>query len=73
MTITRLVLREFLHGKLNFFLCLLTVVAAAGVFVALLTVSRVAEKSNTALLRDMGFNILIVPKGTPSGLFGLEW
>ena len=64
MTITRMLLREFLHGKLNFCLCLLTVSAASGVFVALLTVSRVAEKSNAALLRDMGFNILIVPKGT---------
>lgn len=64
MSITRMIVSEIRNGKLNFLLCLVTVAVACAAFVALLTVSRGAAKSTNRLLRDMGFNILIVPQGT---------
>lgn len=60
-----MILREILHGKLNFLLCLLTTVVASGIFVALYSANAAAIRSTTAILREMGFNIIIVPKGTP--------
>lgn len=60
----RLALREIQHGKGNFLLCLATATAAVGIFVALLTMSQAAARTTAILLRDMGFNLLIVPQGT---------
>lgn len=63
MSITRMIIREIRSGKLNFLLCLVTVAVACAAFVALLSISRGAAQATNRLLRDMGFNILIVPKG----------
>ena len=64
MSIMRLILKEILHRKLNFVSALLAVVAAVSLFVAVLTTSRASQRETIRLMRDMGFNLLMVPKGT---------
>jgi len=62
--IARLLIREILHRKLNFLLGLLAVVAATALFVALLTMGRASERETARIMRNMGFNLLILPKDT---------
>jgi len=72
MSIARLVLREIAHRKLNFLSGVVSVVAAVALFVAVLTMSDASQRETTRLMRDMGFNILIVPKNTDMGDFWSE-
>lgn len=60
----RLLLEEIRHRKLNFALGVLAVAAAVALYVALLTTGRAAQDETRRLMRDMGFNLLIVPRGT---------
>ena len=84
MTISRLVVREILHSKLNFGLGLLSVVLAVGCLVGSLTLMnvhvvrmrmiledkrietqdkmRVLEDDIKRAMRNLGFNIVILPK-----------
>jgi putative ABC transport system permease protein len=62
MSIFRLLLREIQHRKLNFLLGLLSVVAAVSLVVAVLTASEASQRETVRLMRDMGFNILVVPR-----------
>ena len=64
MSTLRLLFKEITHRMLNFLLGLLAVVAAVGLFVALLTMGRASERETRRLTRDLGFNLLIVPKAT---------
>ncbi len=64
MSILRLLTKEILHRKLNFLLSLLAVVVAVGLFVAVLTMGKASERETRRLMRDMGFNLIIVPKDT---------
>ncbi|NOZ20796.1 MAG: FtsX-like permease family protein [Planctomycetes bacterium] len=64
MSTLRLLFKEIAHRKLNFLLGLLAVVAAVSLFVALLTMGRASERETRRLTRDLGFNLLIVPKAT---------
>jgi len=64
MSVIRLLIKEILHRKLNFALGLLAVAGAVALFVAMLTMSRASENETRRLMRDMGFNLLIVPKNT---------
>ena len=57
-----MLLREMAHRKLNFLLGLISVAAAVALFVGVLTMSDASQRETTRLMRDMGFNILIVPK-----------
>jgi putative ABC transport system permease protein len=43
---------------------LVSVVAAVALLVAVLTMSDASQRETTRLMRDMGFNILVVPKNT---------
>jgi len=61
--------KEILYRKLAFVLGLSAVVAAVTLFVAVLTMSRGSRRETIRLMRDMGFNLLIVPKGTNMGDF----
>lgn len=72
MSMLRLLLREIGHRKLNFLLGLLSVVAAVVLFVAVLTMSDASQRETVRLMRDMGFNILIVPKNTDMADFWSE-
>ncbi len=72
MSIIRMLFKEIIHGKLNFLLGLLSVSVAVALFVAVLTVSDASQRETTRLMRDMGFNILIVPKNTDMADFWSE-
>ncbi|MGQ9731486.1 MAG: ABC transporter permease [Candidatus Zipacnadales bacterium] len=69
MSILRLLLREIQYRKLNFTLGLVSVVAAVALPVAVLTMCEAANRETTRLMRDMGFNLLIVPADTDMGDF----
>jgi putative ABC transport system permease protein len=68
----RMLVKEIWHRKLNFVLGLAAVIAAVALFVAVLTMSGASERETTRLMRDMGFNILIVPKNTDMADFWSE-
>jgi predicted lysophospholipase L1 biosynthesis ABC-type transport system permease subunit len=58
-----MILREMQRSKVNTLLCLLTVVVATGVLVAMLTFSRASVDATRMMMKDMGFNLLITPPG----------
>jgi len=64
MSILRLLLREIQFRKLNFALGLVSVVAAVALPVSLLTMCDAANREITRLMRNLGFNLIIVPAGT---------
>jgi len=64
MSLLRLLIEEIRHRKLNFALGVLAVTGAVALFVALLTTGRAAQDETRRLMRDMGFNLLIIPRGT---------
>ncbi|MFQ5808387.1 MAG: ABC transporter permease [Armatimonadota bacterium] len=64
MSVVRLLLREIQHRQLSFLLGVLAVVMAVALFVAILTMCDASQRETTRLMRDLGFNVLILPKGT---------
>ena len=64
MSVLKMLIKEIGHRKLNFLLGLVSVVAAVALLVAVLTMSDASQRETTRLMRDMGFNILVVPKNT---------
>jgi len=64
MSLLRLLLEEIRHRKLNFSLSVVAVAAAVALFVALVTTGRASEDETRRLMRDMGFNLLIIPRDT---------
>jgi putative ABC transport system permease protein len=72
MSVVRLLVREIQHRKLNFLLGLVTVVSAVALFVAILTMCDASERETTRLMRDLGFNVLILPEATDMADFWSE-
>jgi len=68
----RMLIKEIAHRKLNFLLGLVSVAAAVALLVSVLTMSDASERETVRLMRDMGFNILIVPKNTDMADFWSE-
>ncbi|MGD8535350.1 MAG: FtsX-like permease family protein [Candidatus Aminicenantes bacterium] len=64
MTTFRLILKEILQRKLNFLLSLLAVVIAASLFVSFFTTGEASKFETIRLMRDIGFNLRIIPKKT---------
>ena len=64
LTLSRLILREIQHAKLNTLLCLVCVVIATGLLVAMVSISRASVDATRKMMKDMGFNVLIAPPGT---------
>lgn len=62
MSVLRLLFREIQHRKSNFLLALLSVLVAVSVVVAVITMSEASRRETIRLMRDLGFNVLIVPK-----------
>jgi len=67
-----MLLKEIAHRKLSFLLGVVSVIAAVALFVAVLTMSEASQRETTRLMRDMGFNVLIVPKNTDMADFWSE-
>ena len=64
MTTFRLILKEILQRKLNFFLSLLAIVIAASLFVSFFTTGEASKNETIRLMRDIGFNLRIIPEKT---------
>ena len=59
-----LILKEMLERKLNFLLSLLAIVIAAALFVAFFTTGEASKNETIRLMRDIGFNLRIIPEKT---------
>jgi len=69
MSVLRLLFREIAHRYLDFVLALIAVVAAVTLFVGIRTFSTGMQRETVRLVRDMGFNVLIMPEDTDMALF----
>lgn len=58
----KLIVREIAYRKLNFLLSLAAIVTAAALFVAFFTTGEGAARETRRLMRDMGFNLRIIPR-----------
>ena len=72
MSVVPLLWREIQHRKLNFAAALLAVVAAVAVCVAVVTLCDASQRETTRLMRNLGFNVLIVPKNVNMADFWSE-
>lgn len=69
MTTVNLIYKEIVHRKLNFLLSLLAVVTAVALFVTFFTSGQASNRETARLMRDMGFNIRIIPARTDMSKF----
>ncbi|MHC4395553.1 MAG: ABC transporter permease [Planctomycetota bacterium] len=69
MSILSLILKEIRHRKVNFVLGLLAVVTAVALFISFFTAGKASNRETTRLMRDMGFNLRIIPKQTDMNKF----
>jgi len=69
MTSPGLILREIAHRKLNYLLSVVAIVTAAALFVAFFTTGEASKRETIRLVRDIGFNLRIVPKETDMDQF----
>ena len=69
MTTFHLIFREFIHRKLNSLLSMLAVITAVALFVSFFTTGQASKRETTRLMRDMGFNLRIIPKETDMNKF----
>ncbi len=60
----RMLLREITHRFPGFLLGLLAVVAAVALYVGLETMGRASYTETKRLMRNLGFNLLIIPEGS---------
>jgi len=72
MSVIRIVLRDIQHRKLSFISALVPVIAGVAVLVAVVTMCDASQRATARLTRDLGFNILIVPKNTDMADFWRE-
>lgn len=64
MLLLRMMLAEIVHRKGNFLSALIAVAAAVAISVGVITVCDASRRETVRLMRDMGFNLLIMPAGT---------
>ena len=69
MNIFGLIFKEIRHRKINFLLALLAVLIAVALFISFFTSGQASNRETTRLMRDMGFNIRIIPKETDMSKF----
>ncbi|UCE04663.1 MAG: FtsX-like permease family protein [bacterium] len=64
MKIIHLILREIIHRKMNFLLSLLAILTAVSLFVSFFTTGEASKRETVRLMRDIGFNLRIIPEAT---------
>ena len=69
MGVLGLVLKEMGHRKMNFILSALAVAAAVASFVFLRITGEASKRETRRVMRDMGFNLRIIPKNTDMSQF----
>lgn len=57
-----LIIKEIFHRKFNFLLSVLATITAVALFVSFFTTGQASRRETTRLMRDMGFNLRIIPK-----------
>ena len=65
----KLIYKEILHRKFNFFLTLLAISLAVAFFISFFTANEASKRETIRLTRDMGFNLRIIPKETDMNNF----
>lgn len=69
MLLLRLILKEMLYRPLNAGLALLAITTAVSLYTAFATTGVAADTETTRLMRDMGFNLRIIPAETDESEF----
>jgi len=72
MKIFNLILKEIWHRKLNFLLSLLAVMLAVGLFLFFFTTSEASIRETKRIMRDIGFNLRVIPEETDMEEFWAE-
>ncbi|MBI2421691.1 MAG: FtsX-like permease family protein [Candidatus Hydrogenedentes bacterium] len=69
MILPRLIFREIQHRFGQAFLVIMAVLAAVGLYVAFHTAGLAADRETTRVMRDLGFNLRIIPAATDEMVF----
>ena len=69
MSTLRLILKEITHRKINFLFGLLAVITAVALFTAFFTAGLASNRETARLMRDIGFNLRIIPRQTDMNHF----
>jgi putative ABC transport system permease protein len=69
MPLLSLILRELRHHRFNAVLSLLGLVAAVALLVVIRLLTTAAERETRRVVRDLGFNLRIIPRETDPELF----
>ncbi len=72
MSILSLIFKEIRHRRVNFLLGLLAVMTAVALFISFFTAGTASNRETTRLMRDMGFNLRIIPKKTDMNKFWMS-
>lgn len=69
MKILSIIIKEMLHRKINAGLSILAVITAVGFFTAFFTTGEASKNETARIMRDIGYNIRIIPKDTDMNEF----
>jgi putative ABC transport system permease protein len=64
-----LIFREIIYRKLNFLLSLVAVATAVALFISFFTTGQASKRETIRLMRDIGFNLRIIPRETDMSKF----
>ena len=64
-----LILKEIAHRKANFLLSSFSVIIAVAMFVSFFTIGEASKRETNRLMREIGFNLRIIPKDTDMTTF----
>jgi len=64
MTIFQQIVREIRHRKTNFTLGLTAILLASALFAAFFSAGEASKRETTRLMRDIGFNLRVIPQET---------
>jgi ABC-type lipoprotein release transport system permease subunit len=62
MNVFRMIFKEILHRKFNFLLSVLGILSAVAFTAAFFTTGEASKNETTRLMRDIGYNLRIIPK-----------
>lgn len=69
MSVLHLIIKEIGHRKLNFLFSLLAILTAVTLFIFFYTTGKASEQETRIVMRNMGFNLRIIPKATKMDAF----
>ena len=61
LTFRRMLLREMWHSRWNTLACILVVMAAVGLYVAMSDIGAASVDATRVLMKEMGFNLQVIP------------